>query len=106
LKILDWLKYSTTKKEKKKENKGKDNLQAGHMERKNMLMPGKMTEIEREVRRYKTEILALQETRCPGKGKIDKKNYTTMNALFCPTDFPFSDYIFFNIKQQFQTNKK
>jgi hypothetical protein len=97
LKILDWLKYST-KKEKKKENKGKDNLQAGHMERKNMLMPGKMTEIEREVRRYKTEILALQETRCPGKGK--------MNALFCPTDFPISDYIFFNIKQQFQTNKK
>jgi exonuclease III len=45
-----------------------------------MLAPGKMTEIAREMRRYKIEILAIQETRGPGKGKIDKMNYTLYYA--------------------------
>jgi hypothetical protein len=45
-----------------------------------MLAPGKTTEIAREMRRYKIEILPIQETRWPGKGKIDKMNYTLYYA--------------------------
>jgi hypothetical protein len=41
-----------------------------------MLAPGKMSEIAREMRRYKIEILAIQETKWPGKGKIEKINCT------------------------------
>jgi hypothetical protein len=45
-----------------------------------MLPPGKMSETAREMRRYKIEILAIQETRWSGKGKIDKTNYTLYYA--------------------------
>jgi hypothetical protein len=45
-----------------------------------MLAPGKMSETAREMRRYKIEILAIQETRWPGKEKIDKMNYTLYYA--------------------------
>jgi exonuclease III len=36
--------------------------------------------LAREMRRYKIEILAIQETRWSGKGKIDKTNYTLYYA--------------------------
>jgi exonuclease III len=46
------------------------------MERKNNVSAREDVRNRREMRRYKIEILAIQETRWSGKGKIDKTNYT------------------------------
>src|SRR5699024_3823333 len=41
-----------------------------------MLVGGKMEEVAREMLAYKIKILALQELRWAGKGRIDKEKYT------------------------------
>jgi exonuclease III len=58
----------------------KKTIRLGTWNVRTMLAPGKMSETAREMRRYKIEILAIQETRWPGKGKIDKMNYTLYYA--------------------------
>jgi exonuclease III len=40
-----------------------------------LLKPGKLQELMEETAKTQTEILALQETRWPGKGQIIKKDY-------------------------------
>jgi exonuclease III len=54
----------------------KKTIRLGTWNVRTMLAPEKMSETAREMRRYKIEILAIQETRWSGKGKIDKTNYT------------------------------
>jgi exonuclease III len=58
----------------------KKTIRLGTWNVRTMLAPGKMSETAREMRRYKIEILAIQETRWPGKGKIDKTNFTLYYA--------------------------
>jgi endonuclease/exonuclease/phosphatase family metal-dependent hydrolase len=58
----------------------KKTIRLGTWNVRTMLPPGKMSETAREMRRYKIEILAIQETRWSGKGKIDKTNYTLYYA--------------------------
>jgi hypothetical protein len=58
----------------------KKTIRLGTWNVRTMLASGKMSETAREMRRYKIEILAIQETRWPGKGKIDKMNYTLYYA--------------------------
>ena len=41
-----------------------------------LLKPWKMQELAEEIEKTQTEILALQETRWPGKEQINKKDYT------------------------------
>jgi endonuclease/exonuclease/phosphatase family metal-dependent hydrolase len=41
-----------------------------------MLRPGKMTEIGKEVVKYKLDVVALQEIRWQGQGQIDKQEYS------------------------------
>jgi exonuclease III len=41
-----------------------------------LLKPGKMQELAEETEKPQIEILALQETRWPGRGQINKKDYT------------------------------
>ena len=43
-----------------------------------MLQVGKLSEIADEFRKYKLHVLALQEIRWPGSGRIDKKDFTVM----------------------------
>jgi exonuclease III len=43
---------------------------------KTMLIPGKMQEISKEIMKYKIDIIAIQEIRWQGKGRIDKLDYT------------------------------
>ena len=43
---------------------------------KTMSQPGKMNEIADEIKKFKINILAVQETRWPGQGRIDKRDYT------------------------------
>jgi exonuclease III len=40
-----------------------------------LLRPGKLQELMEEIAKIQIEILALQETRWPGKGQINKKDY-------------------------------
>jgi endonuclease/exonuclease/phosphatase family metal-dependent hydrolase len=58
----------------------KKTIRLGTWNVRTMLAPGKMSETAREMRRYKIEILAIQETRWSGKGKIDKTNFTLYYA--------------------------
>ena len=41
-----------------------------------MSQPGKMNEIADEIKKIKINILAVQETRWTGQGRIDKRDYT------------------------------
>jgi hypothetical protein len=41
-----------------------------------MLQPRKMVEIAHSARKFKINILAIQETRWPGKGRVDKQDYS------------------------------
>jgi exonuclease III len=41
-----------------------------------MYIPGRLQEIAEEVLKYKIDIVAVQEIRWQGTGKIDKPNYT------------------------------
>jgi exonuclease III len=41
-----------------------------------LLKPGKMQELVEEIEKTQIEILVLQETRWPGRGQINKKDYT------------------------------
>jgi hypothetical protein len=68
------------KKPNKKGKMNKKTIRLGTWNVRTMLPPGKMSETAREMRRYKIEILAIQETRWSGKGKIDKTNYTLYYA--------------------------
>src|SRR5699024_5620917 len=45
-----------------------------------MLVGGKMEEVAREMLAYKIKILALQELRWAGEGRIDKEKYTLLYA--------------------------
>jgi hypothetical protein len=40
-----------------------------------LLKPGKLQELTEEIAKPEIAILALQETRWPGKGQINKKDY-------------------------------
>jgi hypothetical protein len=41
-----------------------------------MLQPRKMVDIADDARKFKINILAIQETRWPGQGRIDKQDYS------------------------------
>ncbi|PSN56669.1 hypothetical protein C0J52_10799 [Blattella germanica] len=43
-----------------------------------MLRPGKMNEIGKEILKYRLEVVALQEIRWQGEGRIDKKEFTQL----------------------------
>ena len=47
-----------------------------------LLKPGKVQELAEEIAKTQIEVLALQETRWPGKGQINKKTiYSTIAGL-------------------------
>ena len=43
---------------------------------------GAMNELVQEMDKYKLDICALQEIRCPGKGTVIKKNYMILYRVF------------------------
>ena len=52
-----------------------DNLYSGTWNVMTLLKPGRVQELAEEIAKTQIEILALQETRWPGKGQINKKDY-------------------------------
>lgn len=67
------------KKSGKKNRKGMKErhiMKIGSWNIRTMLQIGKTEEISREMNRYKVDILALQEIRWKGQGRVDKKTYT------------------------------
>ena len=43
-----------------------------------MLIPGKKLEISKEMMKYETDIIGLQEIQWQGQGRVDKLNYTLL----------------------------
>ena len=77
--------HRTAKKVNDKENtKGKRRLRnkgiirMGTWNIRTLMTVGKIEEIGKQMKEYKIEILALQETRWKGEGQIDRNNYTLL----------------------------
>lgn len=62
--------------DKRKKNKENMNIRIGTWNVRTMLLTGRIEEIAKEMKQYKIKILALQEIRWEGEGRMDVDEYT------------------------------